>query len=645
MSLTIDTNKVVLNGCDLLNRHQLSRSQERGLQRYIDENAHLLQYVDKPAPERFEKKQKGPSVYSNIRNRLSRGTTPESVDFERSQSTANSPGSNNPVDILFNRLQSSLSPNSETIGKRKEVKWSDARPLVSQRARSHSPIGKNAKLYEMSQYGSTGNLTGRGQENVYLRERTASPAYSTLDKHRDDYNRYDTARHLRSRKMERLRREEDERSRFSGYGSRPGSGVEFMPSKWQGGEVVPDRDHLPRSLKPRRFYYSPIGDGVVAADGVEIKRHKDMSPRVSVLHTRTIEKGDPGSDGYNLYEKIFTHGGSEYGSDYGGGSGRNSRTAGTLSPSNEPYGYSPGNVYSGSYPGNAGGGYGSSGYGSSGTPGPQGYRGRESTPPKTYVSAGPGVGHENEPFGSGYGGGAPATGDLGSGYDVSIPGGRSTPGTGVAYGSAPASNYGTYGSRDPYGTYSSARGDPFVTDGRGSAQIHNSLSGGPDGLTGYEAPGRSAGDYGFDSSKKYDIKTEYLITNPRELIHQYATTTPISVLNTPEATPATTSRTVKKFYSSTTEEKFAPYPPYKGPDTTVHPSNFARQLRDEGLTASQREANRRQDPVNAKDSNYEHKISEIRQQTYRSPAINEIDYLTEKMMYGLQTGHPTPPEL
>ncbi|VDM23350.1 unnamed protein product [Toxocara canis] len=36
------------NSCQLLNRHQLSRSQDRELQRYIDENFRLLQYVERP---------------------------------------------------------------------------------------------------------------------------------------------------------------------------------------------------------------------------------------------------------------------------------------------------------------------------------------------------------------------------------------------------------------------------------------------------------------------------------------------------------------------------------------------------------------------------------------------------------------------
>lgn len=54
----------------------------------------------------------------------------------------------------------------------------------------------------------------------------------------------------------------------------------------------------------------------------------------------------------------------------------------------------------------------------------------------------------------------------------------------------------------------------------------------------------------FDQSKKFDVTKDYLITNPRELIHQYATTTPVSVLEIPE----TTTRTTTKMSRTTTEE-------------------------------------------------------------------------------------------
>uniref|UniRef100_A0A0K0DQ84 Doublecortin domain-containing protein n=1 Tax=Angiostrongylus cantonensis TaxID=6313 RepID=A0A0K0DQ84_ANGCA len=39
--------KIVVNGCDLLNRHELSSKQDRELQRYIDNNRHILVYKDR----------------------------------------------------------------------------------------------------------------------------------------------------------------------------------------------------------------------------------------------------------------------------------------------------------------------------------------------------------------------------------------------------------------------------------------------------------------------------------------------------------------------------------------------------------------------------------------------------------------------
>lgn len=66
---------------------------------------------------------------------------------------------------------------------------------------------------------------------------------------------------------------------------------------------------MPRSLKPRRLYYSPIGDGVVAADGVELKREpKDLSPKITVTHMKTLDRGEPGHDGYNIYTRTTTQG-------------------------------------------------------------------------------------------------------------------------------------------------------------------------------------------------------------------------------------------------------------------------------------------------------------------------------------------------
>lgn len=71
-----------------------------------------------------------------------------------------------------------------------------------------------------------------------------------------------------------------------------------------------DPDVVPKILtkiKPRRMFYSPIGDGVVAADGVEMKRGPvDLTPRVEVIQTRTVERGEKGKGGVNIIEKTWT---------------------------------------------------------------------------------------------------------------------------------------------------------------------------------------------------------------------------------------------------------------------------------------------------------------------------------------------------
>ncbi|VDN17076.1 unnamed protein product [Gongylonema pulchrum] len=252
----------------------------------------------------------------------------------------------------------------------------------------------------MSQYGSAGYLN----KDRDSQSRTFSPAAVNYNqppiygKHPDDYNRYETAR-SRSRQTQR-HREEDERSRFSGYGDRPGSGVEFMPTKWHGGEIITNPGNLPRSLKPRRLYYSPIGDGVVAADGVEMKRlPQEMSPRIQVTHARTLDRGEPGQGGYNIYARTATHdAGSEYGSDLGG-SGRDSRLTGGLSPGSDSYGHSgvgPGMSQGGREPDYRAGGTGV-GTGSGAATGaiPMGY-GEKDYSPKDYSNT---LGNEGYPDG------------------------------------------------------------------------------------------------------------------------------------------------------------------------------------------------------------------------------------------------------
>ncbi|KAL3981553.1 hypothetical protein ACH3XW_43570 [Acanthocheilonema viteae] len=526
--------------CHLLNQHELSRSQKHELQRFIDQNSHLL------------------------RSPSSQGTGDSSTwAKDKGGDRSNSSYQGN-----YGTL--SISPNRG----RKEVKWSDDVYQSAETIRRTSSLSPNwsvpsnhlknsssfddfYNLYDkynnssngntkaMSYYGNTGSMN-RGRDNQFPAHSPGSN-YQSYGKHPDNYNRYETAR-SRSHATQR-QREEDERSRFSGYGDRPGSGVEFMPTKWHGGEIITDPGHLPRSLKPRRLYYSPIGDGVVAADGVELKRvPKDLSPKITVTHSRTLDRGEPGHDGYNIYTRTTTtHDlGNDYGSDMGG-SGRDSRLTGGISPGSDSFGQQSG---TGSGPGMS-------------------YGGRDSD------HKGGGMGERRPGSGGGYGAGSGST-PFGHGKDYS-------------------SDVGS--------------GDIGYPGGRDGSILHESTK--------------------SERYRKFDVTKDYLITNPRELIHQYATTTPVSILEIPE----TSSRTVKKMYSSTTEEKYVPYPPYKGSSAAVHPNNFARQIRDEGLTVSQREANRHQNPLITDDPEITHKISEIRKEASRTATTNkEIDHLTEKMM-------------
>ena len=168
------------------------------------------------------------------------------------------------------------------------------------------------------------------------------------------------------------------------------------------------------------MYYSPIGDGVVAADGIEMKRGpRDLTPRVEVIHQRIVEKGGGGRDGVRVTEKQWTTGGeggnaagkNRAGSEMSGGlpeSGRDSRAAG---PS--PFGSLADPL-----------GFGNTGLGS-----PQG-------------NSGPGT----------------------SGYGT----GPSRSGAGDPYRSSPKpsqpSKFDTLGSRDPYSTLGSTRSEPPRND-------------------------------------------------------------------------------------------------------------------------------------------------------------------------------------
>ncbi|CAJ0567569.1 unnamed protein product, partial [Mesorhabditis spiculigera] len=331
----------------------------------------------------------------------------------------------------------------------------------------------------MSHYGSTGNLS--------LGNRQASPSYASLQRNQDEYNRFETKRHHDRSSEERRLRESNE-SKFSGYGNRPGTGVEMTEHRWTGGELITDPSQLPKSLKPRRMFYSPIGDGVVAADGVEKKRGPvDLTPRVTITTLSKIDRGERGQGGVNVYEKEWH--------------------------STLPGEGAAGSVFDGNFP--------------------------------------------------------------------NIPDG------------------------EPYPAYPA-----------------------------YEEPVRPLSSAStFDPYRVVDTKTGYLITNPRELIHQFATTTPIATMGLDDGTPLTKHTSVKSMYSTLetqeTEQRFAPYAPYRvqngssshgGNSGVVSPNRFVRNLRDETMTHSQREANTHLDALNQRDPNSSHRVQ-----------------LTNQLVHGLNT--------
>ncbi|PIO69857.1 hypothetical protein TELCIR_08312 [Teladorsagia circumcincta] len=96
-----------------------------------------------------------------------------------------------------------------------------------------------------------------------------------------------------------------------------------------------------------------------------------------------------------------------------------------------------------------------------------------------------------------------------------------------------------------------------------------------------------------DPSYRFDTKTGYLITNPRELIHQ---------------------------------ERFSPYAPYKTIHNVQTPNKFTQQLRDETMTRTQREANTHADPLNQRDSQTQQKINEIRSRTHNIRLVMIVKY-------------------
>lgn len=379
---------------------------------------------------------------------------------------------------------------------------------------------------------------------------------------------------------------------FAGYGDRVGSGVALAPARWKGGELVSDPGLVTKSIRPRRMFYSPIGDGVVAADGVELKRlPPDLTPKVEVIRQRITEKGDPGKAGLKVTEKTWSSGGggetniNAYGNQYGPGSGRSSAPVdGRIS--------APLNLNTTGQP-------------NAGYPSPAGQ------------GAGPGTGVGANDFGR-------------NGTPSSFPTGKSVP----TVLSKPAA------AGDSYPPKGDNLKEPYRSD---SADLYSSRSTLPtfdrnkSPTNGYPPPasGRtSATSSGlYEPGYRYEIKRWKEVTNPKELIHQYATTTPITSI---DPTIETTTRTITKQRFSETIEEFGPFPPYRAGSGAASPLKFTKELRDQTLTESQRRANQNSEPANPKDSQYESKIREISRSSHTSAVPqSEIDQLTSRLVTGL----------
>ncbi|KAI3418827.1 hypothetical protein GPALN_007927 [Globodera pallida] len=381
--------KLVVNGVDLLNRDELSVSQNRELQRYIDANAHLLGFLDKDKDQQQQadggdnkRTSLAVSIPANKFDSLSPGQTADKVrPTSYDSSSFSSPAYGRPpsASASLNRTGSpySMGGGSEYgggSGRRKGVSWSDVveepRPT---RTRSNSPppasfirhpmpVFDNGSPLERSDY-ETGQQrygkdlsdgseqSGLGHQN-YNRHRHTSqnpferadgwgssnpwtgsldhrgggsrerehrsppkgfvkpdlPTYSALGRSPDDFNPFQTHLHREEAKGLRKSQERDELIKFQAYGDHRVSGIEMKPKGWTGGEIVTDRNIMNKSLKPRRFYYSPIGDGVVAADGIEMKRPPpDLTPRRYEYHQRYVEHG-PGQPGVRVTEKVWHEG-------------------------------------------------------------------------------------------------------------------------------------------------------------------------------------------------------------------------------------------------------------------------------------------------------------------------------------------------
>uniref|UniRef100_A0A914NDW5 Uncharacterized protein n=1 Tax=Meloidogyne incognita TaxID=6306 RepID=A0A914NDW5_MELIC len=404
--------KLVVNGVDLVNEDELSPSQHRELQRYIDANAHLLGFLDKEKEQEEELKKKYHAQgepWGIHRSNIGNGTSLSGTGKGGAKGAGGGDGlfaygngrkhqqngGTSPFDDLLDYRPTSTT-QSLSIGtpmslsdyyggpggKRKGVSWSDVvdpdhaiagdvTPTtttdttmpVAMTARSYSPnyyqqqhsagdysptrYNNGRDLYSASgaegdRYGNpkmfardhspqgSGYWTGSGspwpvgtwergnwdkskdkQSRWQDFPKTDLPTYSALPRSMDDFNRFQSHEH----REEQLRKsqERDEAVKFYGYGDHRDSGLELKPKRWQGGEAVTDPNIMKKSLKPRRLFYSPIGDGVVEADGIEMKYPpRDLTPRRYVYHQRFTEQ-DPGAPGIRVSEKTWHEGGDDDG--------------------------------------------------------------------------------------------------------------------------------------------------------------------------------------------------------------------------------------------------------------------------------------------------------------------------------------------
>ncbi|CEF64153.1 Hypothetical protein SRAE_1000240800 [Strongyloides ratti] len=643
------SDKIILNGVDVVNINELSPSQNRALLKFIEANKDLLSASDRPVDS-----SNNHSIGNKFSGRNSR--------YDDNQYRSNTSGLNNDKYSTLDTSYSAPFPYSDrnssygTSQKRKEVSWSDAIDSLGNqqhprsysslsrgnnnylgvnnpssdifnkqdRSRSYSPtithpLSKNKQnLYKSSPnnmvgyYGSQQNIPQTPQ-SMYARDRTISPltnygtqirenrSSSTYGNNPAAYDSHSTIIHdIRRATTPTKKPKEFDDSRFGGFGDRPGSGVELLPTKWHGGEIISDPTQIPKGLKPKRFYYSPIGDGTVAADGIELKKlPPDLTPKVEIIHQRTVErKGNDGHGGIKIYEKEWTEGGGHGGS---GGSNLNSRlsadpTSGFGDNSkNDPYSKDgdPFNKRNDLY-------------GNRGDPFNKGNN-------DPYNKNNDPYNKNNDPYNK--------NGDPNNrGDNLNDP-----------FGSLSNMVPSRSNNVSPYKSYPASESQfPTGRDSTGSSMFGDSTR-----------------------SRRFEIKTDYMITNPRELIHQYATTTPTAVLNFGEGHDSSKTVTTKSSYSATSSSykeessNYSPYAPYHSPNPNlVGPKKFVQQLRDETLTSSQREANTHLNPLNEHDIQGQQKLDQVKRETVTKSArgFNEVDNLTERMMHDLQTGYPTVPK-